>query len=54
MASDVSSMGQRRFEVIYEAHGPAVLAYCARRMDDSDPADACAEIFDRPVGAPGP
>lgn len=45
MASDVSSLGQRRFEVIYGAHGPAVLAYCARRIDDSDPGDACAETF---------
>lgn len=45
MASDVSSTGQRRFEVIYEAHGPAVLSYCARRIDGSDPADACAETF---------
>ena len=45
MASNVSSVERRRFEQMYEAHGPEVLAYCARRVSGSDAADACAETF---------
>jgi RNA polymerase sigma factor (sigma-70 family) len=44
MASS-SSVEQRRFEAMYEAHGPEVLAYCARRVAGPDAADACAETF---------
>lgn len=40
-----SSVEQRRFEKMYEAHGPEVLAYCARRVATPDAADACAETF---------
>lgn len=40
-----SSIEHRRFEQMYEAHGPEVLAYCARRVGGPDAADACAETF---------
>jgi RNA polymerase sigma-70 factor (ECF subfamily) len=40
-----SSVERRRFEKMYEAHGPEVLAYCARRVGTLDAADACAETF---------
>ena len=45
MSSSVSSIEQRRFEQLYEAHGSEVLAYCSRRVGGSEAADACAETF---------
>lgn len=45
MTGRVSSVERGRFEAMYEAHGPEVLAYCARRMSGADAADACAETF---------
>ena len=44
MAS-VSSVDQRRFERLYDEHRLAVLAYCTRRVQGSEAADACAETF---------
>lgn len=44
MASS-STLERRRFEQMYEAHGAAVFAYCARRVTGADAADACAETF---------
>lgn len=34
-----------RFTRIYETHYPAVLAYCARRVDRSDAEDVANEVF---------
>jgi RNA polymerase sigma-70 factor (ECF subfamily) len=46
MMAEVTTSEQRaRFEALYEAHRPAVLAYCLRRTSSSDAADACAETF---------
>jgi RNA polymerase sigma-70 factor (ECF subfamily) len=41
----VSSDDQRRFEALYDAHRPEVLAYCTRRVSTGDAADACSETF---------
>jgi RNA polymerase sigma-70 factor (ECF subfamily) len=40
-----SSDEQRRFEMLYDAHRLAVLAYCTRRVSAADAADACSETF---------
>lgn len=37
--------GRRRFVCLYEAHRLHVLAYCVRRTNRSDAADACSETF---------
>jgi RNA polymerase sigma-70 factor (ECF subfamily) len=42
---EVSSLRQRRFEGLYEAHRLEVLAYCTRRLGPTDAADACSETF---------
>lgn len=42
---EVSSLRQRRFEALYEAHKLEVLAYCTRRLGRIDAADACSETF---------
>ena len=43
--TEVSSLRQRRFEALYEAHRVEVLAYCTRRLGRIDAADACSETF---------
>jgi RNA polymerase sigma-70 factor (ECF subfamily) len=45
MAEVTASERQARFEALYEEHRLAVLAYCVRRTNPSDAADACAETF---------
>jgi RNA polymerase sigma-70 factor (ECF subfamily) len=42
---DVSSDEHRRFEMLYDEHRLAVLAYCTRRASAADAADACSETF---------
>jgi RNA polymerase sigma-70 factor (ECF subfamily) len=42
---DVSSDEHRRFEMLYDDHRLAVLAYCTRRASTADAADACSETF---------
>jgi RNA polymerase sigma-70 factor (ECF subfamily) len=43
--NEVSSLKQRRFEALHEAHKLEVLAYCTRRLGRIDAADACSETF---------
>ncbi|MGQ0850032.1 MAG: RNA polymerase sigma factor [Actinomycetota bacterium] len=39
------SSPHRRFEMLYADHRLEVLAYCTRRMQAADAADACSETF---------
>lgn len=41
----VSTSKQRRFEDLYEEHRLEVLAYCLRRLESDEAADACSETF---------
>jgi RNA polymerase sigma-70 factor (ECF subfamily) len=41
----VAATRQRRFEDLYQEHRLEVLAYCTRRLDRLDAADACSETF---------
>jgi RNA polymerase sigma-70 factor (ECF subfamily) len=41
----VSATRQRRFEDLYQDHRLDVLAYCTRRLEGHDAADACSETF---------
>lgn len=43
--TSTSSVDQRRFEDLYEAHALQVLAYCVRRVGSADAADATSETF---------
>ena len=43
--NEVSSLRQRRFEALFEAHKLDVLAYCTRRLGRIDATDACSETF---------
>lgn len=42
---EAPSGNHARFEALYEAHRLHVLAYCVRRTNPSDAADACSETF---------
>jgi RNA polymerase sigma-70 factor (ECF subfamily) len=41
----VAATRQRQFEDLYAEHRLEVLAYCTRRLDRHDAADACSETF---------
>lgn len=43
--SVASPAKQRRFEDLYERHRLEVLAYCVRRLNADEAADACSETF---------
>lgn len=46
MMEQAPTRNQRaRFEAIYDEHRMRVLAYCGRRTNTADAADACAETF---------
>ena len=45
MGHAASTDGRRRFVCLYEAHRLHVLAYCVRRTNRADAADACSETF---------
>jgi RNA polymerase sigma-70 factor (ECF subfamily) len=45
MAEVTASERRARFEALYDEHRLTVLAYCLRRTNPSDAADACAETF---------
>jgi RNA polymerase sigma-70 factor (ECF subfamily) len=45
MGNDAGVEGRRRFAGMYEAHRLHVLAYCVRRTNRADAADACSETF---------